>query len=267
MTAPDYVFPKEVGWYVKPNRLIHPPVGLLTLTGGSPFIVNPRTLWPGDADLALTGSAPTVQIASAPVEFDAQADGGKGGGATRDWSHNIGGNTLLVTLQHTENTTPTCTVDPGGANFNVPALTGLTNAPDGAFFGFTSRITVFGVISSSLPQGTKTIRCNSTSTASSAGSVSFKYGGSFSVAASTTSGDVDQSSSAGLKRAAMCAFVGGGNNFGAISPNEVFRYNVESFVTFAIVMGWGVDSDGTGVDFNATHSGAKTGGVVTVLPA
>lgn len=215
---------------------------------------------PGSFGLSLT---PTLGFDAqlAPVEFDNATIGGSGGATTRSWSHTINGNCLVVVFTHTNNANPVCTV--GG--FNVPRVYGP--AADGAVFPYTSRISIFAVVSDSLPQGAQTISCTEAGTASAAMAMSFRRAGSIgTVVSDTSSGNVNQTATPGAGGAAVAGYVGGSSNFGLMSPNSAGNFGFTAFVTWATVAGWGLDT-GSGVPFSAAHSGAKTGAVVPILPA
>lgn len=212
---------------------------------------------PGSFGLGVT---PTVGMAGvvAPVKFDNDSDGGSGGTSTRSWTHNNQGNCIVVVLTNTTSSNPTCTY--GGVN--IPRVYGPSS--DGGVFPYTSYISIYALVSNSLPKGNNTVSVNQAGTASAAGAVSFHNAGSIgTVSADTASGNVNKAASPGANGAAVAAYVGGSNNFGAFTPNEVMRYGFITFVTWATGMAWGLGN----VTFAATHSGAKTGATVLILPA
>lgn len=231
----------------------------LTITPQLGLAATTRT--PGSFDLGLT---PAIGFAGvkAPIRFDNATDGGSGGTTTRSWSHTLNGNCIVVVLASTTNSTPTCTF--GGVN--IPRVFGPST--DGSYLSiYTSRISVFALVSDSLPQGSQTVSVTQAATASAASAMSFRNAGSIgSVTSDTGTGNISQTTAAGAGRAAVCAYVGGVNNFGALSPNEAMRYGFTAFVTWGCVAGWGLDS-GSGITFSATHSFEKTGAIVPILPA
>lgn len=213
--------------------------------------------YPGAADLGLTATL-VAAGALAPVKFDNDSDGGSGGTSTRSWTHNNQGNCIVVVLTNTTSSNPTCTY--GGVN--IPRVYGPSS--DGGVFPYTSYISIYALVSSSLPKGNNTVSVNQAGTASAAGAVSFQNAGSIgTVSADTASGNINKAASPGANGAAVAAYVGGSNNFGAFTPNEVMRYGFITFVTWATAMAYGLGN----VTFAATHSGAKTGATVLILPA
>lgn len=195
------------------------------------------------------------------VVFDNATDGGNGGTSTRSWTHNNQGNCLIAVLTNTTSSNPTCTY--GGTN--IPRVYGPSS--DGGVFPYTSYISMYALVSNSLPKGNNTLSITQAATASCAGAVSWKNAGSVMAAsADTSSGNINKASSTGDGRAAVIAYVGGSSNFGTLSPNQIVNENFVTFVTWSTVIGYGIDTGG-GITFTGTHSGAKTGALITILPA
>lgn len=193
------------------------------------------------------------------VVFDNASDGGHGGTSTRSWTHNLQGNCIVAMLTHTNGSNPTATY--GGVS--LTRVYGY--ASDGGVFPYTSRITIFARVGG-LPTGNNTVSISNAATASAAGAASFHNAGSIgSSSADTGSGNVNKSASNGEGSAAVVGYVGGASNFGAMSPNEVMRDGFTAFDTWSTVMGWGVDNGG-GITFTSSHSGAKTGALIPILP-
>jgi hypothetical protein len=194
------------------------------------------------------------------VVFDAHTNGGHGPVSTRSWSHTNAGNCIVVAVTKTTSNAPSCTY--GGVN--IPLVYGLAN--DGGYFTYTSRIAIFALVDNALPTGANTVAVTQCGTASAAAAWTFKDVDSIgTVSANTASGNVNKSSTTGIGRAAVYASVGGSNNFGALTPTETLRESFVAFDTWASVMGYGLDT-GSGINFAATHSGAKTGALVPLLP-
>lgn len=211
---------------------------------------------PGSFNLGLTPSLEMTGIVP-PVTFDNSSNGGSGGTSTRSWTHNNQGNCIVVMLTNTTSSNPTCTY--GGVS--IPRVYGPNS--DGGVFPYTSYISIYALVSNSLPKGNNTVSVNQAGTASAAGAVSFYNAASVgAVSGDTASGNVNKAVSPGANGASVAAYVGGSNNFGAISPNQVMREGFTAFVTWATVMGWGLGN----VTFTSTHSGAKTGATVLILP-
>lgn len=230
----------------------------LTLTPQIGVDAAPRI--PGSFGLSLTPSL-GFDAALAPVEFDNSTLGGSGGATTRSWSHTLNGNCLVVIFTNTTSTAPTCTF--GGVN--IPRVYGP--ASDGGVFPYTSYISIFALVSDSLPQGAQTISCTQAGTASAAMATSFRRAGAIgTVTGDTSSGNVNQTPTPGAGGAAVAGYVGGSSNFGVMGPNSAGNYGFITFVTWATTAGWGLDT-GSGVPFSAAHSGAKTGAIVPILPA
>lgn len=222
--------------------------------------ISERQRFASSFNLAAT---PTLGFAAAlaPVEFDAVSLGGSGGTTTRSWSHTLNGNFIGVIFTNTTSTAATCTF--GGVN--IPRVYGP--ASDGGVFPYTSYISIFALVSDSLPQGAQTISCTQAGTASAAMAMSFRHAGAVgAIAADTSSGNVNQTATPGPGGAAIAGYVGGSSNFGLMTPNSAGNYGFTAFVTWATGAGWGLDT-GAGINFAATHSGAKTGAVVPILPA
>lgn len=214
------------------------------------------------ASFALSTTPTLGFVASkAPVVFDTATLGGSGGATSRSWLHTLKGNCLVVIFTNTTSTAATCTF--GGVN--IPRVYGP--AADGGVFPYTSYISIFAIVSDSLPQGAQTITCTQAGTASAGMAMSFRHAGAIGpVVGDTSSGNVNQTATPGVGGAAVAGYVGGSSNFGLMSPNSAGNYGFTAFVTWATGAGWGLDT-GAGINFAATHSGAKTGAVVPILPA
>ncbi|ORV20974.1 hypothetical protein AWB98_01365 [Mycolicibacterium conceptionense] len=195
------------------------------------------------------------------VQFDAFSVGGSGGTSTRSWAHDLDGNCIVVVFTNTTSSNPTCTY--GGVN--IPRVFGPSS--DGGVFPYTSYISIYALVSNSLPQGSNTVSVNQAGTASAATAMSFKNAGSIgTVITDTSSGNISRSTANGEGSAAVAGYVGGASNFGTLSPTQAANYGFITFITWATVAGWGIDT-GTGINFSGSHSGAKTGAVVPILPA
>lgn len=59
MTAPDFVPPRAVGWFVKRNKVAFPAASNLELVGGTPSLV--QAVAPDPAQLTLVGKVPTIR--------------------------------------------------------------------------------------------------------------------------------------------------------------------------------------------------------------
>ena len=205
---------------------------------------------------------PTMAVKS-PILFDNATNGGGGAAATRTYGHAVNGNCIVVVQYNTTATNPTCTY--GGVS--VPRVAGSLS--DGSYLGiYTSYISVFLLISNTLPQGMNNVVINQGATASASMAISFQNVASMGTIASESmaSGNINRTLSAVEGAAAVCAYVGGINNFGTLSPNQVLNYNFNAFNTWASVGGWALDS-GSGINFAASHSFEKSGFVVPLLPA
>lgn len=204
-------------------------------------------------------SAPTAIVKNL-VQFDAFSIGGSGGTSTRSWAHSLDGNCIVVVFTNTTSSGATCTY--GGVN--IPRVYGPSS--DGGVFPYTSYISIFALVSDSLPQGSNTVSVNQAGTASAGTAMSFRGAESIgSVINDTSSGNISQSLAANEGRAAVAGYVGGSSNFGTLSPNQAANYGFTAFVTWSTVAGWATD-DGSGINFSGSHSGAKTGAVVPILP-
>ena len=208
---------------------------------------------------AMTGTVESL------VQFDNSVGGGyKPGSSTSgqsySWAHVNTGNCIVVVHTNASSTTSTaCTY--GG--ISIPRVYGPTAG--GTVFPYTSYCQIFALVSNSLPQGSNNVQITNTTDTSTYYSATFKNAGSISTSGDSASGNVNKASATGAGRAAVAGYVGGGSNFGAMSPNEGMRYGVVAFNTFASVAGYGLDT-GSGITFSSSHSGAKAGAVVTILP-
>ncbi|WP_166905908.1 hypothetical protein [Mycobacterium sp. DL440] len=195
------------------------------------------------------------------VLFDAFTLGGSGGASSRAWAHPTDGNCLAVVFTNTTNSAPTCTY--GGVT--IPRVYGPV--ADGGVFPYTSYISIFVLVSNSIPQGSNTVSVNQAGTASAATAMSFRNAGSIgSVIADTSSGNINQNIAPNEGQAAICGYVGGSSNFGTLSPNQAANYGFITFVAWGTVGGWGLDT-GSGINFSGSHSGAKSGAVVLINAA
>lgn len=215
------------------------------------------------AAFSLTAT-PTLGFSAvkAPVRFDASTDLGSGGGSSnRTGTHTLNGNCIVVVFINTTSTAATCTF--GGQT--IPRVYGPTQG--GIVWPYNAYVSIFALVNNSLPQGPQTVALTQASTASSAAAMSFRNAGSIgTVIGDTASGNVSQSLSPVLGQAAVCGYCAGTQGFGTLTPNQAMNYGYSSFVTWAALAGWGLDS-GAGVNFASSHSSTKAGAVVPILPA
>lgn len=195
------------------------------------------------------------------VVFDNSSDGGNGGTATRSWIHdNIAGNSIGVMFSTATGAAPNCTY--GGVS--IPRVYGPVVS--GSVFPTTAYISVFALVSNSLPTGPNTVSCANGSAASAAGAVTFANAGSLGTILSTAAaGNLNETINPGDGAAAFCGFGAGSSNFGAVAPNEIVRKSFMAFNTWACMMGYGLDT-GAGINFVSSHSGSKAGAIVPILP-
>lgn len=201
---------------------------------------------------AMTGTVESL------VQFNNSIDLGHGAGDKSGAFINTG-NCLVAILTNTTGSGATCTY--GG--MNIPRVYGPTSG--GAFFPYTAYGSIFALVSNSLPQGSNTLALNQGGTASAAAAITFSNAASISTSGDSASGNVNKASATGAGRAAVAGYTGGSSNFGTLSPTELVRHNFTAFDTWSTVFGYGLDT-GSGITFSSSHSGAKAGAVVTILP-